>query len=97
MGRIYDPLGILGSFIIKVKILLQLIWKLKIDWDVELPPEYYTALKLWCNDLAKLTSCDIPRNIMLNVDSKFELHIFADASNIAYGTVAYVREIFGIT
>ncbi|KAF2894389.1 hypothetical protein ILUMI_11784 [Ignelater luminosus] len=84
IGRIYDPLQISGPFTITAKILLQLIWKLKIDWDSELPSEYRSNWIKWCNDLKNLTSYGISRS----------LHLFSDASNSTYGTVAYVREIF---
>ncbi|KAF2904069.1 hypothetical protein ILUMI_02103 [Ignelater luminosus] len=94
IGRIYDPLQISGPFTITAKILLQLIWKLKIDWDSELPSEYRSDWIKWCNDLKNLTSYGISRSVVSNVNGTFELHLFSDASNSTYGTVAYVREIF---
>ncbi|GBN83051.1 hypothetical protein AVEN_39402-1 [Araneus ventricosus] len=37
IGRIFDPVGFLGSFVLRVKLLIQEIWKLTLDWDDDLP------------------------------------------------------------
>ncbi|GFR14008.1 integrase catalytic domain-containing protein [Trichonephila clavata] len=42
VGRIFDPIGILGPFVIKLKCLLQDLWTLGVDWDSELPQSYDT-------------------------------------------------------
>ncbi|GFU24735.1 DUF1758 domain-containing protein [Trichonephila clavipes] len=39
VGRIFDPIGILGPFVIKLKYLLQELWTLGEEWDSELPPK----------------------------------------------------------
>ncbi|GFW31060.1 integrase catalytic domain-containing protein [Trichonephila clavipes] len=39
VGRIFDPIGILGPFFIKLKCLLQELWTLGVEWDSELPPK----------------------------------------------------------
>ncbi|GFT03647.1 DUF1758 domain-containing protein [Trichonephila clavipes] len=39
VGRIFDPIGILGPFVIKLKCLLQELWTLGAEWDSELPPK----------------------------------------------------------
>ncbi|XP_064469624.1 uncharacterized protein LOC135384348 [Ornithodoros turicata] len=38
-ARIFDPLGYLSPFVIRVKILFQQLWELGIDWDCELPDD----------------------------------------------------------
>ncbi|GFV29821.1 integrase catalytic domain-containing protein [Trichonephila clavipes] len=42
IGRIFDPIGILGPFVIKLKCLLQELWTLGVEWDSELPQSYDT-------------------------------------------------------
>ncbi|GFT36701.1 DUF1758 domain-containing protein [Trichonephila clavipes] len=37
VGRIFDPIGNLGPFVIKLKCLLQELWTLGVEWDSELP------------------------------------------------------------
>lgn len=41
IARIFDPLGLLTPVLITAKILMQSLWKLKIDWDESLPPDRY--------------------------------------------------------
>ncbi|GFX69877.1 DUF1758 domain-containing protein [Trichonephila clavipes] len=42
VGRIFDPIGILGPFVNKLKCLLQELWTLGVEWDSELPQSYDT-------------------------------------------------------
>ncbi|GBO04727.1 hypothetical protein AVEN_179307-1 [Araneus ventricosus] len=37
--KIFDPIGILCAVALPPKILLQDTWKLKVGWDIELPPD----------------------------------------------------------
>ena len=37
VARVFDPLGILAPFVIKLKILLQNLWKSGISWDETCP------------------------------------------------------------
>ncbi|GFW60031.1 integrase catalytic domain-containing protein [Trichonephila clavipes] len=39
VGHIFDPIGILGPFVIKLKCLLQELWTLGVEWDSGLPPK----------------------------------------------------------
>ncbi|GFQ90314.1 integrase catalytic domain-containing protein [Trichonephila clavata] len=47
VGRIFDPIGILGPFVIKLKCLLQDLWTLGVDWDSELPPKLRHKWQQW--------------------------------------------------
>ena len=38
VSTIFDPFGLLAPFIMKIKLLLQSMWRLKIGWDDKLPP-----------------------------------------------------------
>ncbi|GFQ89569.1 uncharacterized protein TNCT_432031 [Trichonephila clavata] len=37
IARIFDPLGLIGPVIKRVKIFLQSLWQLKLDWNYPLP------------------------------------------------------------
>ncbi|GFT71688.1 uncharacterized protein NPIL_178511, partial [Nephila pilipes] len=39
--RIFDPLGLIASFVIRIKLLLQEIWERASDWDEELPQDLW--------------------------------------------------------
>ncbi|GFY13555.1 integrase catalytic domain-containing protein [Trichonephila clavipes] len=94
VGRIFDPIGILGPFVIKLKCLLQELWTLGVEWDSELPPKLRHKWQQWSSEAEGLTEIKIPRFYLGNIDqeiSKCEIHCFSDASKSAYGTVLYLR------
>ena len=39
MGSIFNPLGFLAPFILKAKLLIQLAWCKKLEWDEKIPVE----------------------------------------------------------
>ncbi|GFT67285.1 integrase catalytic domain-containing protein [Nephila pilipes] len=39
IGKIFDPFGLISPFTIRMKCLIQELWKNKITWDEELPPK----------------------------------------------------------
>ncbi|GFX73792.1 integrase catalytic domain-containing protein [Trichonephila clavipes] len=94
VGRIFDPIGILGPFIIKLKCLLQELWTLGVEWDSELPPKLRHKWQQWSSEAEGLTEIKIPRFYLGNIDqeiSKCKIHCFSDASKSAYGTILYLR------
>ncbi|GFT92031.1 integrase catalytic domain-containing protein [Trichonephila clavipes] len=94
VGRIFDPIGILGPFVIKLKCLLQELWTLGVEWDSELPPKLRHKWQQWSSEAEGLTEIKIPRFYLGNIDQeifKCEIHCFSDASKSAYGTILYLR------
>ncbi|GFQ81632.1 DUF1758 domain-containing protein [Trichonephila clavata] len=87
VGRIFDPIGILGPFVIKLKCLLQDLWTLGVDWDSELPPKLRHKWQQWSSEAEGLTEIKIPRFYLGDVDqelSSIDIHCFSDASKSAY-------------
>ena len=39
ISAVYDPLGLVSPILLQPKLLLQSLWKKKIDWDKEIPKE----------------------------------------------------------
>ncbi|GFS81739.1 integrase catalytic domain-containing protein [Trichonephila clavipes] len=94
VGRIFDPIGILGPFVIKLKCLLQELWTLGVEWDSELPPKLRHKWKQWSSEAEGLTEIKIPWFYLGNIDQeifKCEIHCFSDASKSAYETILYLR------
>ncbi|GFR23334.1 DUF1758 domain-containing protein [Trichonephila clavata] len=94
VGRIFDPIGILGPFVIKLKCFLQDLWTLGVDWDSELPPKLRHKWQQWSSEAEGLTEIKIPRFYLGDVDqelSSVDIHCFSDASKSAYGTILYLR------
>ena len=98
MSDVAKTFGVLGWFsptIIKVKILMQRLWELKIDWDDPLPPNIHDTWLQWKSELKLLSDKHLPRfhfpdavNVVV-----VELHRFCDASEHAYAGVVYLRMI----
>ena len=76
---------------VKAKIMMQELWKHTLTWDKELPDDFKENWVRWLNELQNLTPMEIPRQYFNNVDSEVQLHVFCDSSQLAYGTVAYLR------
>ncbi|GFW74427.1 DUF1758 domain-containing protein [Trichonephila clavipes] len=94
VGRIFDPIGILGPFVIKLNCLLQELWTLGVEWDSELPPKLRHKWQQWSSEADGLTEIKIPRFYLGNIDqeiSKCEIHCFSDASKSAYETILYLQ------
>ena len=87
-----DVLEWFSPAIIKVKILLQQLWELKID---PLPPMIHDAWLHWRSELKLLSDkhiphCYFPKEAHILA---VELHGFCDASERAYAGVVYLRVI----
>ncbi|VEN41764.1 unnamed protein product [Callosobruchus maculatus] len=91
VSRIFDPLGFLSPFTIRTKILLQSIWKAKLHWDEPLPDALANEYARWFSEITSLSEFTIPRNVLKGNELHISLHIFADASPVAYGAAAYLR------
>lgn len=92
---IFDPLGYLSHFLVYIKILLQDIWREKIDWDEPIPERLHKNWLTWFNLLPMVENVKIPRHYSpkLSKDNRtiIELHTFVDASIDAYCAVSYFR------
>ncbi|GFT45816.1 uncharacterized protein TNCV_1781531 [Trichonephila clavipes] len=94
-GRLFDPVGFIGPYTIRIKCLIQEIWCLGLDWDDKLPKQLEVSWNKWCNEIHYLSEIKIPRyyfqNFLPSNATTIQLHCFSDASKKAYGTVAYLR------
>jgi hypothetical protein len=92
MSRIFDPTGFLSPFVVRAKMLMQETWLAGIGWDDLLPIEIDVAWQDWLDELPDLAKFSPPRCLKPANDVLFvELHMFSDASEKAYATVAYLR------
>lgn len=96
LARLYDPLGYLLPFTTRAKILVQQLWRKERGWDDPLlPHDLLTAWKSWEEELYYLPQITIPRcctsKEMDATTTIQDIHIFCDASEHAYGSVAYLR------
>ena len=60
-SSLFDPLGLLAPILIKLKIIMQELWILKIGWDESIPQELHSGWENFVSDLTNLSSLKIPR------------------------------------
>ena len=91
IASFFDPMNYIAPVIVKAKIIMQKLWLLKTDWDEEVSPE---ILHKWTNfkkELIDVCKIKIPRQFCSSISLKRPyLHIFCDASELAYGCCAYL-------
>ena len=78
---------------VKVKILLQQLWELKVGWDDTVPPQIHDDWLQWRAELDLLSRKPIPRYYFSKSAcvASVQLHGFCDASEQAYAGVIYLR------
>ena len=93
VSTIFDPLGILSPLTIRIKMLLQQVWKLGKKWDEPLPVELHSNLQKVLDSYFAMPDIKIPRwlNSSTNKENNHQLHISVDASTVALSAVAYIR------
>ncbi|XP_062713993.1 uncharacterized protein LOC134290806 [Aedes albopictus] len=94
---LFDPLGLISCFTVHGKILLQNIWRSGVGWDDPLIPRDFLDWQRWTKVLPELNRLQIPRCYFPDYEREsygsLQLHIFVDASELAYCGVAYFRII----
>lgn len=92
VSEVYDPSGMCGSVLVLGKILIQDLWKVKdLRWDDPAPIDIVNRWKAYHATVMELSSQCIPRWVGADTEQNMQLHIFCDASEVAYGAVVYLR------
>ena len=92
IATLFDPFGMLSPYIFRGKMLMQDVWICGTEWNDPLPENLSNKINTWLGELTMLSSINVPRCLQSNRDVKsVTLHVFVDASQLAYGTVTYLR------
>ncbi|XP_043476349.1 uncharacterized protein LOC122507611 [Leptopilina heterotoma] len=91
VAKLFDPLGLLGPIIVKAKILIQLLWKAKLEWDEPVPHKLQTSWLEYKNELELINDVRFERFIVIPNAKETQIHGFCDASTKAYGACVYLR------
>lgn len=90
IASVFDPTGMLGPLIVPAKLLLRTVHQRKEDWDTPILDD--TLNERWLDIRKHLENVDqltVPRYIP--IETRYELHIFADSSKDAFSAAAYIR------
>ncbi len=90
----FDPLGLVAPLVLPAKILLQRLCERKIGWDDEIEGNDLLVWQQWKDGLVKLSDFSVPRCYKPKDFGQVvscQLHHFADASEVGYGTASYIR------
>lgn len=94
---IFDPSGLLANITIMSKLLLQKLWKVNVGWNELIPEDIYDKWHKWFKQLDNVKEFKIPRCYhphITDLHADVQLHIFVDASEVAFSAVGYWRVRF---
>ena len=93
IASVYDPLNILGPYILKGRDFFQRVNESGVGWKEDVPPDILTEFNKWKETITALKNVTIPRwtSCLGLEDSLTDLIICCDASKTGYGMVAYVK------
>ena len=95
VSSLFDPLGFLGPFLLPVKVILQELWRMDVQWDDPIPEPLLTQWNGWVESLPLVANIKIPRCFKsfssTRVITDVQMHYFSDASNKGYAAVGYLR------
>ena len=94
----FDPLGMIGPYILGGKLILQKATAVSAGWDDLVPVDIQHSWKRWLDSSTLLRKFFISRNILPeyscdNAEVKYQLHGFCDASNSTLCCVVYLRSL----
>ena len=95
-AKIFDPLGLLSPFVVKLKLLFRNLCSENVNWDDPVEGEILNKWKSLIQEFESLGQIRVPRCYFdsSRVPILFELHGFSDASSQAYGAVVYFRTVY---
>ena len=93
VSSLHDPMGFVCPVVLEAKKILQKLWKLKLEWDDEIPEDLQRPWNKWKSELPALSRVQVPRCHLADQTEVLDvsLHLFLDASEDGYGMCSYLR------
>ncbi|XP_065077557.1 uncharacterized protein LOC135700826 [Ochlerotatus camptorhynchus] len=92
---IFDPLGLIGHFLMFLKVVLQEIWRTSVGWDDPIEEKQFEMWMQWLKVLPEVAKVEIPRcyrtATSVGGSNEVQMHIFVDASEKGFAAVVYLR------
>ena len=94
-AKVYDPVGFVAGYVIKLKIFFQELCLAGLSWDEKLEEKFVTKWKKILKEFEEAPDVVVPRLYSpCDVNDpivKYEMVGFSDASKKAYGCIVYLR------
>ena len=87
---VFDPLGMITPFAIRIRSLLQAVIKQGEKWDEEVPAEFHSDLQKWFCEFNSMPDITTKRCLVTGPKTSQQHHGFTDASNTATSAVVYL-------
>ncbi|XP_058827913.1 uncharacterized protein LOC131687843 [Topomyia yanbarensis] len=95
----FDPLGFLSPFTVLGRMLVQDLWRTGCEWDDPIDGVSLEKWNRWTQILPEIGEIRVPRSYfgpaLSSEIRNLQWHVFTDASENAYGCVAYFRAEIG--
>nr|XP_039254127.1 uncharacterized protein LOC120331151 [Styela clava] len=94
LSSVFDPMGIVSPVILQARLIFQELCRQQLGWDETIRENEQIAWESLTKATPDLSEVKLPRYIKLNsfgVIVSQDLHHVGDASQVAYGTVSYLR------
>ncbi|XP_064101157.1 uncharacterized protein LOC135211866 [Macrobrachium nipponense] len=93
VASVYGPLGLVTLFILPAKLQLQDMCREQLNWDDNIGEAEVVKWKSWCDQLSLLETMKVDHSYVpdyFGPVQTFQLHHFADASQLGYSTASYL-------
>ena len=90
-ASLFDPIGLIPPFAIRIRCSLQRFIKEGRNWDQPVSECYQQELQEWMDEFDNMTSIEIPRCLIPSTNGTHQLHTFTDASMSAIAAIVFVR------
>ena len=94
--KLFDPLGLLSSFVVNMKIWFKKLWVDKVDSDARLEGTMLAKWNHLFNEFSSLAKLNIPRRYFVREKKPVcrQLHGFSGAPEQAIEAVVYLRTVY---
>ena len=95
-NSLFDPPGFLAPFTLKPKLIMQVLWKQGRQWDEDVDQDTNKIWEKWLDASKRIAKIKINRPYCPGNKhiAEVQLHVFGDASELAFGCVVYLRFSF---